>query len=89
MGNPVSLIGQEPVAAQGIAMALINLLIAFQIVTLTDAQIGAINIFLAAVFAFLVRRSVTPLSNPKNSAGQPLVVAPATKSTQSPVTGTP
>jgi hypothetical protein len=88
MGNPLSLIGQEPVAAQGIAIALINLLIAFQIVNLTDAQIGAINIFLAAVFAYLVRRSVTPLSNPRNSAGQPLVVAPASQPTQVPATGT-
>ena len=87
MGNPMSLLAQEPVAAQGLAMALINLLIAFQIVTLTDAQIGAINIFLAALFAFLVRRSVTPLSNPRNSAGQPLVTSPVAKSTQSPVTG--
>lgn len=89
MGNPITFLGQEPVAAQGIAVAVINLLIAFHFINLSDAQIGAINIFLAAVFTFLVRRSVTPLSNPRNNAGQALMVSPSAALPQAPAVGKP
>lgn len=82
-GQVTRVVGREPVAAQGLTMALVNLLIAFHLVDLTDSQIGAINIFLAAVLAYLVRRSVTPLSNPRDVTGQPLRVAstPPTQAT--------
>ncbi len=72
----MNILGREPVAAQGLTIALINFLITFHLVNLSDAQIGAINIFLAAVLGFFVRRSVTPISDPENSGGQSLKPIP-------------
>ena len=58
---------------QTLILAIINLGIAFQVVNLSDAQIGAINVALAAILGFIVRTVVTPLAKPQNSQGQNLV----------------
>lgn len=59
----------EPALAAGAVMAIINLLLVFGVLELTSEQIGAINTALAAVLAFVVRRSVTP------DQGKPLQLA--------------
>ena len=62
---------REPVVLQTLVLATINLLVVFDLLHLTDVQLGAVNTFLAAVLGFIVRQSVTPLADPHNAAGQP------------------
>ena len=52
--------GREPALFLGAASAVINLLIAFNVVGLTGEQVGLLNIALAAVVGFAVRSQVTP-----------------------------
>lgn len=52
---------REPVLVQGLVFAIINLLVVFGILHLTDVQLGAVNTALAAVLGFLVRRKVEPI----------------------------
>jgi hypothetical protein len=47
--------GREPVALQGLILIFVNLLFVFSVIHLTVPQIGAINMFLVAFFAFLAR----------------------------------
>lgn len=56
--NPIT---QEPAALSGAIMAIFGMLIALQVFTLTDAQIGSITAALGAVLALFVRQSVTPV----------------------------
>jgi hypothetical protein len=63
---------REPVLIQGAFMALLNLLLAFNVVSITAAQIAALNAVLAAVLGLIVRSVVTPLVDPKNKQGQSL-----------------
>jgi hypothetical protein len=70
-----TILGREPVLFQTLVMAIINLGIVFGVVNLDDAQIGGINLALAAILGFIVRKAVTPLAEPKNNQGQPLVPA--------------
>jgi len=64
---------REPVAIQAMVMSFVNLLIVFAVIHMTDQQIGAINMFLAALLAFLARGAVTPIANPRDSQGNRLV----------------
>lgn len=64
---------REPVAIQGLILIFVNLLFVFSLIHLTVPQIGAINMFLVAFFAFLARGAVTPLANPKDADGNRLV----------------
>ncbi len=57
-------------------MSFVNLLIVFGVLQLTDQQIGAINMFLAAPLAFLARRAVTPNANPRDTFGNRPVPEP-------------
>ncbi|HKW70111.1 MAG TPA: hypothetical protein VJP81_05960 [Candidatus Dormibacteraeota bacterium] len=69
----IALWGREPVAISGLILAFVNLLIVFAVLHLTVQQIGAINMFLAAFFAFVVRNAVTPIANPRDADGNRLV----------------
>lgn len=53
---------REPVLVQGLFLAVINLLVVFGVLHLTDVQLGAVNTALAAVLGFIVRRKVEPAS---------------------------
>ncbi len=52
----------EPAYAAGAVMATINLLVVFNVVTLSGEQIASINTAVAAILAFVVRRAVSPAS---------------------------
>ena len=64
--------GREPVLTQGLVMAFLNFLLAFGVVSLTDAQVGSINMLLAALIGFVVRDVVTPLARPRDNEGKDL-----------------
>ena len=64
---------REPVAVQGLILIFVNLLFVFSVIHLTVPQIGAINMFLVAFFAFLARGAVTPVAYPKDADGNRLV----------------
>ena len=64
---------REPVAISALFLAFVNLLIVFAVLHLTVQQIGAINMFLVAFFAFVVRGAVTPIANPRDADGNRLV----------------
>jgi hypothetical protein len=55
------LVASEPVAAQGLIQASLSAGMAFGL-HLTVEQMGSINVLVAAALAFLLRRSVVPLS---------------------------
>jgi hypothetical protein len=67
---------REPVVIQTLIFAILNTLIAFNVVELTATQIGAINALVAAVLGVIVRQVVTPLADPRNNDGESLVPAP-------------
>jgi hypothetical protein len=68
---------REPVAISALVLAFVNLLIVFSVIHMTYQQIGATNMFLAALLGFLIRGAVTPVATPKDSDGNKLVpVAP-------------
>jgi hypothetical protein len=74
VGRPINTAwSQEPVAIQALIMSFVNLMIVFGVVQFTDQQIGAINMFLAALLAVLARRAVTPVANPRDQDGNRLV----------------
>lgn len=64
---------REPVIIQTLVLALINLLVAFNVVDLTATQLAAVNTAVAAVLGFITRQVVTPLADPRNNLGQRLV----------------
>jgi hypothetical protein len=70
------LLKREPVLWQTLVTAIINLLVVFDILHLTDVQLGAVNAALAAILGFLVRQQVTPVSDPRTSNGQPANLVP-------------
>jgi hypothetical protein len=67
---------REPVVFQTLVFAILNGLIAFELVDLSAAQIGAINALVAAILGFIVRTVVTPLADPRNNDGKALVAKP-------------
>jgi hypothetical protein len=67
---------RQPVVIQTLVMAIVNLFIAFNIITLDATKIGAINVALAAVLGFFTSRAVTPLVDPRDNFGNKLVAAP-------------
>ena len=69
----IALWGREPVAISGLILAFVNLLIVFSVLHMTVQQIGAINMFLVAFFAFVSRSAVTPIANPRDADGNRLV----------------
>ena len=58
-----TILQREPVVWQTLILAIINLLVVFDVLHLTDVQLGAVNAALAAVLGFLVRQQVAPLTN--------------------------
>ncbi|HYU64481.1 MAG TPA: hypothetical protein VEN12_11915 [Verrucomicrobiae bacterium] len=69
----IELWSREPVAISGLILAFVNLLIVFSVLHMSVQQIGAINMFLVAFFAFVARGAVTPIANPKDADGNRLV----------------
>lgn len=66
-----------------LVLALISLALAFEWIAWSDAQVAAVLAVAAAVFALisgansvLTRDKVTPLTNPRDNTGRPLVAAP-------------
>ena len=62
----LSLLKSEPVAAQALVQAAVTLVTVFGL-HLTVEQVGAINIFSAALLAFITRQAVSPVA--KAAAG--------------------
>ena len=69
----IAMWSREPVAISGLILAFVNLLIVFSVLPLTVQQIGAVNMFLIAFFAFVVRQAVTPIANARDADGIRLV----------------
>ena len=69
----VALWSREPVAIQALVVAFVNLLFVFSVIRLTVPQMGALNMFLVALLAFLARNAVTPVAHPKDGDGGRLV----------------
>jgi hypothetical protein len=68
---------REPVAIQALMIAFVNLLFVFSVIRISVQQIGATNMFLVALLAFLARGAVTPVANPKDADGGRLVPLPS------------
>ncbi len=66
-----TILRREPVLWQTLILAIVNLLVVFDVLHLTDVQLGAVNSALAAILGFVVRQQVTPLSDPHTKEGQP------------------
>lgn len=60
----MKIFNREPVLIQGLLLAIINLLVVFDLLHLTDIQLGAVNTAIAAVIGFIVRQKVEPVSSP-------------------------
>jgi len=69
-----TILRREPVVWQALVLAVINLLVVFELVHLTDIQLGSVNAALAAVLGFIVRQRVTPLADPRTAQNQPAVL---------------
>jgi hypothetical protein len=67
---------REPVLWQVLIAAVINLLVVFDILHLTDVQLGAVNAAIAAILGFIVRSRVTPLSDPRTKDNRPATLVP-------------
>lgn len=75
-----TILGREPVVLQTAVFALINLLVAFDVVHWTALQIGTVNAIVAAILGVIVRQVVTPLVDPKKKIdGQMVPLTPETK----------
>jgi hypothetical protein len=66
-----TILKREPVLWQALILAIINLLVVFDLLHLTDVQLGAVNAAIAAVLGFIVRQQVTPLADPRTKDNQP------------------
>jgi hypothetical protein len=74
---------REPVAVQALIIAFVNLLFVFSVIHISVQQMGATNMFLVLLLAFLARGAVTPVANPKDGEGGRLVpLAPWQKTPQ-------
>jgi hypothetical protein len=69
----VALWTREPVATQALIIAFVNLLFVFSVIRITVQQMGATNMFLVLLLAFLARQAVTPVASPKDGDGGRLV----------------
>lgn len=59
----------------GLASAIITLLVAFGVGLTADqtkALLGLVSVLAPLIVAFIARRKVTPLSDPRNAAGERL-----------------
>ncbi len=68
-------IKEEPVLFQMVIQTLLPLLVALGFLRLSEERLGAIYAFAAALLSFFTRTQVTPVSNPKDNAGNKLVAA--------------
>lgn len=67
-------IKEEPVLFQGVVQAALAVITGFGWVPgLTQDKMGLLLALSAAVLAFLTRRSVTPMANPRTNDDTPLV----------------
>lgn len=71
-----TILKREPVLWQTLILAIINLLVVFDILHLTDVQLGAVNSALAAILGIIVRQQVTPLNSPRTSDGRAADLVP-------------
>ena len=62
---------REPVIWQTLFVALINLLVVFEVLALPEVQVGALNAVLAAILGVIVRQVVTPLADPRTKDNKP------------------
>jgi hypothetical protein len=69
----IALWKREPVAIQALVIAFINLLFVFSVIHISVQQMGATNMFLVALLAFIARNAVTPVAIPKDAEGNRLV----------------
>jgi hypothetical protein len=72
------MVRQQPVFCQGVIQAIIALAVSFG-ASLTSGQVGALNAATAAILAFVTQTQVTPIVNPRDNDGNPLVPAGTTK----------
>ena len=56
----MNLLKTEPVAVAAAIMAILNVLVALAVISLTDVQLGTINTAVGLVLALIVRSQVTP-----------------------------
>src|SRR5262249_48266167 len=75
------LVRQQPVYCQGVIQAIIALAVSFG-ANLSSGQVGALTAATAAILAFVTQTQVTPVVNPRDNDGNPLV--PAETKTQTP-----
>jgi membrane protein implicated in regulation of membrane protease activity len=67
-------IKEEPVMFQGVIQAGLAMVAGFGVFPfLTQANMGLMLAFSAALLAWATRTAVTPMSNPRNDAGEQLV----------------
>ncbi len=66
-----TILKREPVLWQALIFAIIILLVVFDVMRLTDVQLGAVNAAVAAVLGFIVRQQVTPVADPRTRDGKP------------------
>lgn len=66
-----TILKREPVLWQALIFAIINLLVVFDVLQLTDVQLGTVNSAVAAVLGFIVRQQVTPIADPRTRDGKP------------------
>jgi hypothetical protein len=69
----IALWKREPVPIQALVIAFINLLFVFSVIHISVQQMGATNMFLVALLAFIARNAVTPVAIPKDAEGNRLV----------------
>lgn len=71
-----TIFGRQPVVVQTLILAIINAVAIFSAWNPDDVQLGAINAVVAAVLGFITHQVVTPLADPRNSAGEALTPGP-------------
>jgi|tagenome__1003787_1003787.scaffolds.fasta_scaffold18605717_2 hypothetical protein len=67
---------REPVLIQTLVLAVLNVLVVFNVVSFTDEQLAAINGLIAAILGAITRQIVTPLVRPRDKQGRDLVPKP-------------
>lgn len=67
----VDWVSGEPVLTHGLLVAAMNVAAAYGF-DFSVEQLAAINTFVLAALSFLVRQTVTPISDPKNASGASL-----------------
>lgn len=63
----------EPVALSAAVIGLLNVIVAFGVLHLTNEQLSVLNLTLASVLGFLTRMVVTPVVRPRGHGRRSLV----------------